>query len=269
MAARPVGLLIDLNRCGGCRKCVAACAESHGETLDPEEATDLTVENRTAVRRSSGAWVRLMCRHCNDPACVSACIVGAIRKDPKGPVVWDEGKCIGCRYCIMACPFNVPKYEYGSAAPRVRKCDLCSNRLAEGRIPACAEACPRGATLFGDREDLIAEAKARMARDPKGYDGHVYGETEAGGSSVLYIVPWPIAALGYVPALGTASLPSLTGKALARVPTIAVFGAVTLSGLWWLIKRRDEVSRTQAAAVKAARDRLHAERGADGPGGGK
>jgi len=269
MAARPVGLLIDLNRCGGCRKCVAACAKSHGEKLDPEEATDLRVENRTAVRRSDGAWVRLMCRHCNEPACVSACIVGALVKDPKGPVTWDEGKCIGCRYCILACPFNVPKYEYGSAAPRVRKCDLCANRLAEGGIPACAEACPRGATVFGDREALLAEAKARMARDPKGYDGHVYGETEAGGSSVLYIVPWPLAALGYVPGLGTEALPSITGRALGRVPTIAVCGAVALSGLWWLIKRRDEVMATEAAAVKAARDRLRTERGADAPGGGK
>jgi len=266
---KPVGLLIDLRRCAGCMRCVTACAAAHGEVLDPRTATDLSIHARTAVRRSSGTWARLMCRHCLEPACASACIVGAIRKDPKGPVLWDEEKCIGCRYCILACPFNVPKYEYDSPAPRVRKCDLCANRLSEGKPPACAEACNRRATTFGAREELLERAKARMARDPEGYDGHVYGELEAGGSSVLYIAPWPVAALGFVPALGTAPLPSLTGRALARVPTIAVCGTVTLAGLYWLIRRRNEVAATEAAARQAARDRLRAERGVPPGGGGE
>jgi Fe-S-cluster-containing dehydrogenase component len=126
--------------------------------------------------------------HCNDPACVSACIVGALTKSEDGPVVYDETKCIGCRYCLVACPFQMPAYEYDRAIePRVRKCDLCESRIRDGQVPACVAACPVQALTFGKRGDLIEQGRSTIAQNPSHYTEHIYGETEVGGTSWMYL----------------------------------------------------------------------------------
>jgi ferredoxin len=134
-------------------------------------------------------------------------MLGALKKREFGVVTYDVGKCIGCRYCQMACPFNVPKFEWAKAAPRIVKCELCKERLAEGRQPACTEVCPRQAVIFGRRADLLAEAHRRLQARPGVYVPKVYGETDAGGTQVLYVSHVPFEKLGF-PQLGDAALPA-------------------------------------------------------------
>jgi formate dehydrogenase iron-sulfur subunit len=267
----PYGILMDLSRCAGCRRCVAACLRSHGAGDDAREeakgAVDLSPRNLTAMRKGEGVWLRDMCRHCLSPACASACPVAALQKSPLGPVTYDESRCIGCRYCMLACPFNVPKYEWESASPRLRKCDLCADRVAGGESPACAAACPYGACVFGPREELLEEARARIRAKPGAYLDHVYGEKEAGGTSVMFLAPFALEELGYKAILGTEPLPDRTAAALRRVPAIAVCGGAVLVALWWVLRRRDEVSLAKAAAAQAAHGR-HGHPGGTGPGGG-
>jgi Fe-S-cluster-containing dehydrogenase component len=147
--------------------------------------------------------------HCADPSCVSACPVSAMTKDPKtGIVEYSADACIGCRYCVAACPFGIPKYQYDSPTGKIGKCELCRHRYKDGHYSACAEVCPTGATLYGKTSDLLAEAKRRLALKPGSvatfprgnisggkdqsyenvvgnYKQHVYGEKEYGGTQVL------------------------------------------------------------------------------------
>jgi formate dehydrogenase iron-sulfur subunit len=152
---------------------------------------------------------------------------------------------MGCRYCMMACPFGVPTYEWYSAAPRVRKCQMCAHRGAAG--PACAEACPTGATITGDRDELLAEARRRVASDSKTYFQRVYGVTEAGGTDVLYIGPRESKALGLPRVETSGPLPDLTWNALKHIPDVVLFGGVFLGGLFWLTKRKEDVARAEQA----------------------
>lgn len=253
---RPMGMLIDLTRCRGCGHCVAACNRIHGFPKGPAAAAEMSARSLTVVWKGEESWVRNLCRHCVSPACASACIVGALRKTPLGPVAYDADKCIGCRYCLLACPFNVPRYEWESANPKVQKCDLCSDRVEKGESPACVQACPFEATVFGPREDLVRQAHERIAAKPAEYFDHVYGEREVGGTSVLFIGPAPLDVLGFKPVLGERPLPELTAEALGRVPAIVLCGGVALTGLWWIIKRRDEVALAKAAAGRAAHERM-------------
>ena len=124
--------------------------------------------------------------HCNEPACAAACLTQAMHKTSEGPVIWREDKCMGCRYCMVSCPFDVPKFEYNSANPEVTKCTMCAERQQNGQIPACVENCPAEALVFGTRRELLAEARTRIAENPELYYDHIYGETEAGGTSFLY-----------------------------------------------------------------------------------
>ena len=123
--------------------------------------------------------------HCNEPTCVSVCLVGAFKKTDTGAVIYDETKCIGCRYCMQACPFEVPRYEWSSVSPRIQKCKMCYERIAAGGKTACAEACMFDATVFGDRDDLIKEARKRIDANPATYVNYIYGLTEVGGTSVF------------------------------------------------------------------------------------
>jgi formate dehydrogenase iron-sulfur subunit len=255
------GLLIDITRCGGCRACVKACRDSHGFAGDPEKVTDMSATDFTALKTLPGdVNVRNMCRHCVEPTCVSVCPVGALQKTEIGAVAYDEAKCLGCRYCLLACPFNVPRYEWDSPVPKVQKCDMCVARQREGKVPACAEACPNEATTAGTRAELIAEAHKRIQEDPSGYHDHVYGEHEVGGTCVLFLAPKSMAAeLGYQEILGSAPLPKLTWSVLEKVPTTAVGVGAALWGIWWITRRRDEVAwaqsreKARAKAAKAAR----------------
>jgi formate dehydrogenase iron-sulfur subunit len=238
-------LLFDMVQCLGCRKCIQACNELHGFEGDAEKATELSATAYTVMTEVEGYAVRNLCRHCLSPTCVSVCPVGALIKHERGPVVWEADRCIGCRYCILACPFNIPRYEWDDPVPSVRKCDMCVARLEQGKPPACAEACPAGATLAGPRDELLKEAHRRIQESPDDYYDHVYGESEVGGTSVLFLAPFPVEALGYKEVLGDEPLPVLTSRVLNRIPDIVFLGGAALMAIWWITRRREEVARAE------------------------
>jgi formate dehydrogenase iron-sulfur subunit len=234
------GLLIDITKCIGCQACASACKEANGLPGEPEE--ELSATAYTVVKQKGDVYYRRLCMHCNDPSCRSVCPVKAFEKTPEGAVIYHANRCIGCRYCMQACPFSVPTYEWKKRAPKVRKCIMCYERLKEGKITACAEACPTGATIFGEREELLAEAKRRIQENPGTYVDHIYGEKEAGGTSVLFLSSVPFKELGFPANLPEYSLPQLTWGALKKVPSIIVFGGAFLYGVWWIIDRRMELA---------------------------
>jgi len=236
-------LLLDTTRCIGCGACSAACKEQNGLPLEIEERA--TAYTWTVVEKHGGVNVRKMCMHCQSPTCVSVCPVGAMQKTPAGPVVYDPKKCIGCRYCIQACPFDVPKYQWDRAIPVVGKCIMCAPRLAKGQPTACASVCPTGATMFGDRDALITEARRRMALAPKRYVDHIYGLDEAGGTSVLMLSSVPFGRLGLRENLPRKPLGELTWAVLSRVPDIVTMGGALLYGIYWITKRREYVRRIE------------------------
>ncbi|MBR9987313.1 MAG: hydrogenase 2 operon protein HybA [Desulfosarcina sp.] len=204
-----VGCLVDLTRCIGCRKCEEACNRVNRLPPPDRAFEDLTLLDKkrrpdertyTVVNRHvSGeidardqlvpTFVKLQCMHCQDPACASACIVGALTKKENGTVHYDVSKCIGCRYCMVACPFEIPAYEYHDPiTPRVMKCTFCYERVhSENKLPGCAEICPVEAITFGRRSDLIDAARQRIKKNPGRYIDHVYGEKEVGGTSWIYL----------------------------------------------------------------------------------
>src|SRR4051812_16862145 len=155
MATTEKALLIDITKCIGCQACAGACKTAHGVSGDPEPHLSATAF--TAVQENNGKFVRKMCMHCEEPACASVCLVGALKKTAYGPVVYEAGKCIGCRYCMIACPNSIPRYEWTKLAPYMKKCDMCIDRVSRGLPTACAEACPVGATIFGDRNEMLRE----------------------------------------------------------------------------------------------------------------
>jgi formate dehydrogenase iron-sulfur subunit len=177
-------MLVDITKCIGCRSCEQACKELHGFPKDTE--LKLSPTALTVVEEHGDKYVRRMCMHCEDPSCASACLVGALKKTALGPVTYDGSKCIGCRYCLVACPFSVPRYEWTKLAPYVKKCDMCATRQANGQPPACVEACPTGASIVGWRDEILEEAQWRVLNDPK-YMKHIYGSEEAGGTSAFFI----------------------------------------------------------------------------------
>jgi formate dehydrogenase iron-sulfur subunit len=248
-------ILFDVTQCVGCGSCSAACREKNG--LPETEAPDLAHNQFTVLKTTAGGEgelsYRRMCMHCLEPTCASVCPVGALYKTKNGPVVYNAEICLGCRYCIQACPFNVPRYEWSSLAPRVRKCTFCADRLAQGKVNACAEACPTGATLAGDREELLKEARQRIAAEPGKYVQRIYGEQEGGGTSVLVLSPVPFSQLGLPDNLGPDPLPELTFRALSKIPPLVGTGSLALAGLWWLTNRKQAVARAEGAGRNGGR----------------
>jgi formate dehydrogenase iron-sulfur subunit len=242
------GLLIDITRCIGCQACAAACKESHGFPGDGSETVLSATTYTVVLDKGNDRYVRELCMHCQDPSCASACPVSALRKTALGPVTYDASKCLGCRYCMVACPFSVPKYEWTSVVPAVRKCDMCADRLAKGLPNACAEACPAEATVAGTREELLAEAHKRIAENPGVYHPVVYGEHEVGGTSVLFLSPVPFEELGFKAGLPTEPLPNLTWAALEKIPGVVTIGGASLFAIWWITHRREEVARAAERA---------------------
>ncbi len=242
-----VGLLIDTTKCIGCRGCTLACKEANGLPID-DGGRGLSSTTWTTVEDHGGVCVRRQCMHCDDPACASVCPVGALRKTDEGPVVYDETKCIGCRYCMVACPFGIPRYEWSEVTPRVRKCILCyESSVKQGKPTACASVCPTGATLFGERAALATEAERRLREEPGRYQPHVYGQSEAGGTSVMYLAAVDFASLG-LKALRSRSYPELTWSVLSRLPNVVSVAGVGLAGVWWLMHRRQEVRAAERPA---------------------
>jgi formate dehydrogenase iron-sulfur subunit len=248
-------ILTDVTKCIGCEKCVEACVKVNNlgeykpgvEPRIQEIGDGLSARRWTAVvARPGDHFVRKQCRHCLDPACVSACPVGAMQKTPEGPVIYDKGICMGCRYCMIACPFGIPRYDWAAAVPYVNKCTLCYPRLREGKLPGCVEACPTGATIFGDRDELLAEAARRLNAEPTKYVPHIYGEHEVGGTAVLYISDISLEFLNYKNPLPEEPVPERTSAVMQYIPTVAVGMTVLSGGVYWVIERRMRMARLRA-----------------------
>ncbi len=244
-------LLIDITMCVGCNGCQDACKTQNKLPEGKEEVLSATAY--TALETHGEVYVRRMCQHCESPTCVSVCPVGAFTKTADGPVLYDESKCIGCRYCMQACPFQVPRYEWSSNFPRVQKCRFCAERIQVGKQTACAEICPTGATKFGDRAELLKEAYSRINAEPNKYVHRIYGELEAGGTSILYLTSVPFEQLGFKTEITPEPLPDLTWNVLSKIPTIVTVGGVFLSGIYWITSRRDEVARAEGKPSNASR----------------
>jgi formate dehydrogenase iron-sulfur subunit len=241
-------ILYDSTRCVQCEGCVNACLVKNDL---PDDADDRLSEHRfSRLEDHGGHPVRRVCMHCEEPACASVCPVGALQKTKDGPVTYDPDKCMGCRYCMVACPFGVPKYEWSKAIPRVRKCQMCFDRVEDGKKPACTMFCPADAIRFGDRDELLAEAKARMAKEPDRYHPHVYGEKEVGGTGVMIIAAVPPEELGLPVNLPTDPLPLRTWNVLSRLPGVVAVGASFCLGMWWLINRRDRLHAEKVGAER-------------------
>ena len=246
------GVLVDTTRCVGCRACEAACSEANtlaepalpGDERVFETTRDTDQYHYTVVNRFENVggvtpvrFVKKQCMHCVEPACASACPARALEKTADGAVTYTGSRCLGCRYCMMACPFDVPKYEYDKAVPYVKKCTFCAERQASGLGPACAEVCPSGALQFGERAALLEEAKTRIYQAPDKYVHHVYGEHEAGGTSWLYISDVPLDHLGMKGGLSTTPYPDLTKTALSAVPVVMTLWPPLLMGLYTFSQR--------------------------------
>ena len=215
-----VGLLYDTTLCIGCKTCVVACREANGKKPDTsnsnglwDEPLDLNGQTKNIIKLYKDpdspmrSYFKAQCMHCVDPACVGACMIGALQKREMGIVTYKQEYCSGCRYCQVACPFEIPKFEWSSKAPLMVKCELCNHRLAEGKLPGCVEVCPRKAVIYGTREALLADAKKRISDHPDRYRGYkdgdaarVFGETDGGGTQCLVLSHVPYEKLG-LPAL--------------------------------------------------------------------
>lgn len=223
-----VGVLVDTTRCLGCRMCESACAAANDlpkpESADLSEERTTSPDQWTVVNRyeteKGPVTVKKQCMHCLQPACGAACLTRAMHKTPEGPVRWRGDKCMGCRFCMISCPFDVPKFEYHSANPRISKCVMCWERLQEGEKPACVSNCPAGALTFGKRSELLEEARRRIYTEPDKYFHHIYGEHEAGGTSFLYLASVPFEQLGFPTDLGTTAYPTYTKEFLYAVPLV-------------------------------------------------
>ncbi len=203
------GLLYDATRCIGCKSCVVACKEANhlpadtttfgGGLYDAPAGLNQYTKNVIQLYREGDeySFVKKQCMHCVDPGCVNACMLGAMHKGEYGIVSWNPDRCVGCRYCEVACPFEVPKFEWSSAAPKIVKCELCRDRIAEGKEPACSEVCPRQAVIYGSRDELLQDARNRLKDSPDKYVPKIYGETELGGTQVLYLSHIPFEDLGF------------------------------------------------------------------------
>jgi len=241
-----MGLLFDVNRCVGCEQCYEACKDLHDQSYD--DVPRLNATTYTVLEEREDHYMRKLCMHCDDPSCASVCPVGALQKTSLGPVIYHVDRCMGCRYCMVGCPFDVPKYEWDTSTPRVHKCDMCHDRIVRGEQTACAEACPEEATLFGDRNQLLQTARQRIAAEPEIYSTHIYGEREVGGTSTLFLLPkqWDHLGLRDLPA--DQAMPQLTWQVLSKIPSMSVVLGTALFGVWWITKRRDEVARVENGA---------------------
>ena len=244
--ADSASMLYDASICVGCRACQTACKNRAQlpHELDHQQLyeapVDLSADTWTIIKLYKGnegvSFVKNQCMHCQEPACVSVCPVAALEKLSSGPVVYHGERCIGCRYCMAACPFGIPKSQWDAALPLIQKCDFCADRLAKGETPACGDACPTGALIYGKRSQMLAAAHTRLQDNPR-YFQHVYGESEVGGTSMLYIAEVNYASLGF-PRLAERALPSIDWPYMQAVPVV-IAGMVTLSTAIYLWTHRN------------------------------
>jgi formate dehydrogenase iron-sulfur subunit len=242
-------ILIDISRCVGCGNCQRSCIEANNlhpttEQMDKLSAQTYTYLQRFDLEGGKTRWVKRQCMHCLEAGCASACPVSALYQTPEGPVSYRPNRCLGCRYCMVSCPFGVPRFEWEDGlTPEIRKCMFCYGRLQEGQMPACAENCPSGALKFGKRGDLLKEAKARIAANPSYYVNHVYGETEAGGTAKLYISDVPFEQLGFRTDVTTRPIPAYTWDIMSKLPLVVGGLAVVLTGASVITRRGKDHSQ--------------------------
>lgn len=241
------GVLYDSTRCVGCRTCEYECATAHGLPEPPSEIAAVRTTNETCntvvntYQTSKGeVYIKRQCMHCNQPACGAACLTQAMHKNTLGPVTWNGDKCMGCRYCMVSCPFDMPKFEYHSANPKIQKCDMCFDKLKAGDKPTCVANCPNDALMFGKRRDLIAEARRRIYEKPDLYVDQIYGEHDAGGTGWLYLSPVPFEELGLNTKLQQSSYPELTKGFLFSVPSVDVLLPPLLLGIYAATKNNNQ-----------------------------
>lgn len=255
-AARPAGassgvdratapaMLIDISRCVGCGNCQRSCNTANNLAPTTEQMKGLNAQSFTMIQQvdlegGKTRWVKRQCMHCLDAACASACPVSALYQTDEGPINYRANRCLGCRYCMVSCPFDIPSFDWEDGlTPEIRKCMFCIDRQREGEMPACASNCPSGALKFGPRDALLAEAHSRIASNPKHYIDHVYGEHEAGGTSMLYISDVPFAMLGFRTDVSTRPLPAYTWDVMSKLPAVVGSMAVVLTGASIITRRR-------------------------------
>jgi Fe-S-cluster-containing dehydrogenase component len=257
-----MGVLFDNTRCIGCRKCEAGCNKVNELPAPEKPFSDLSVlddsrrttaQSYTIVNRyddfgvtAGPLYSKVQCNHCLEPACASACFVRAFTKTRSGAVTYDESVCVGCRYCMIACPFEIPAYEYNKAfTPRVMKCTMCYPRISKGLLPGCVEACPTEALTYGRRQDLLWIGRERIRRFPSRYVDHIYGENEMGGTSWLYLSSVPFKDIGMREDLGTVPAPKLTSGALSAVPIVVGLWPVLLTGIYAIHKRKESIASSE------------------------
>jgi formate dehydrogenase iron-sulfur subunit len=277
--------LVDTTLCIGCRACQVACKQANeneaekttffakeGGFQNPADLSpntySLVTFNELVDELGELKWIfaRRQCMHCVEPSCESACIVGALTRTPEGAVVYDKDKCIGCRYCMVACPFGIPTFEWDKQIPYITKCEFCTDRQADTTAPdtlndvalsdesksrhviaqtksACSSVCPTGAIKFGDRDQLLLEGNARISASPKKYVDHIFGEEEVGGTGWLYLAAVPFKDLGFPQNLGKRSYPSYTQAAKDAVAPIVLGVGAALSGIYWFTRRKNDVAK--------------------------
>jgi len=263
------GLLHDTTLCVGCRSCEVACKKVNelppfdGNAIDDHSVfeqkrrttdTSLTVVNR--YRDADGdhpaVYRKHQCMHCNEPCCATVCPVHAFEKTPEGPVLYHAELCMGCRYCVMACPYYALAYEYENPlTPRVMRCTMCYPRIKEGLIPGCAEACPMGAITFGRRDELIKVARERIRKNPERYVDHIFGENEFGGTSWLILAGVPFKELDLHADVTHEPLPAIGTSYLSVVPLVITIYPGLLAAFYAFSKRKDHLAKQEIEAAVA------------------
>ncbi len=243
-----VGILVDTTRCIGCRQCEIACAEAHDlpipdvkhdgglEHHREPSTTQWKVVNKFETDKGT-VFVKKQCMHCGQPACAAACPTNAMDKTHEGPVIWHGDRCMGCRYCMVACPFEIPKFEYSSPNPRIQKCIMCYDRLQDGKLPACVEACPADALQFGTKRELMEIARTRIYQNPEKYVHHIYGQYEVGGTGWIYLSAVSFDQIGFRNDLGQRPYPDYTREFMFADPLVFLGVPVLLYGLRELTNR--------------------------------
>jgi Fe-S-cluster-containing dehydrogenase component len=242
-------ILVDSTRCVGCQSCEYSCAEQYN-LPEPDDMPEVGVVRKTnevhrcvvnAYETTKGeVYVKRQCMHCGQPACDAACLTQAMHKTEEGPVIWRGDKCMGCRYCMVSCPFDMPKFEYESTNPKIQKCTMCHEKIIEGEIPACVENCPAEALVFGTRSELLKEARKRIHDDPDLYYDHIYGEHEVGGTEYLYLSPVPFNELGFNTNIQTKSYPELTKGFVSAIAPVDILLPALLLGVHEATKSRNK-----------------------------
>ena len=249
-----MGVLVDMTRCVGCRTCEAACNKEQklpapDQPFDDYSVFDQTFHHGTQKRRPTEkaytvvnkyepegsdkpVYRKIQCNHCNEPACLTSCFVNAYTKTPEGAVIYDGSVCVGCRNCMIACPFHVPGYSYSKVIdPVVKKCIFCyDTRLKDGKPPACVEACPAQVMTFGKRKDLLKIARARIKKNPSKYQSEIYGEKTVGGTGWLYLSAEPFEQLGFDTSLQKEPIINNVKGFLGTVPMVLAIWPALFTG---------------------------------------